>query len=158
MEGDGSSPDDATPRAGSPLPAPTEAPQEIRSERAPPALSIEYREAALFFRGPVPPPGAMRAYEEITPGAADRILTMAENEAAHRQRTESRGQLFGFLLGLVPLVGAIALLLLEKAVSGLAALVSALAVLCAIFVINRRSRRDSLAPAPPPAGQHGPQG
>jgi len=30
--------------------------------------------------GPIPPPEQLRAYEQIVPGAANRILTMAEQE------------------------------------------------------------------------------
>ena len=32
------------------------------------------------FSGPIPPPNIMRGYEEILPGAADRILSMAERQ------------------------------------------------------------------------------
>ncbi|MBM3493745.1 MAG: DUF2335 domain-containing protein [Armatimonadetes bacterium] len=41
------------------------------------------------FIGPLPPPEALRLYEETLPGAADRIIAMAEQQAAHRQRIES---------------------------------------------------------------------
>ena len=63
------------------------------------------------FSGPIPPPNIIKGYEDILPGAADRIITMAENQAKHRQQmealmihSESRdgllGILFAFLLGL----------------------------------------------------------
>lgn len=34
----------------------------------------------MRYEGPIPPPSVVRAYEEILPGAADRILAMAERE------------------------------------------------------------------------------
>ena len=40
------------------------------------------------FSGPVPPPDALAKYDDIVPGAAERILQMAENEAAARIRLE----------------------------------------------------------------------
>lgn len=42
------------------------------------------------YRGPLPQPEAMREYESALPGAADRILSMAERQAAHRIDIENR--------------------------------------------------------------------
>lgn len=56
------------------------------------------------FSGPMPPPSILSGYEKILPGAADRILSMAEKQSAHRQKmeekmikTESRDSLLGVL-------------------------------------------------------------
>ena len=40
------------------------------------------------FQGPIPPPSVLEAYEKILPGAAERILKMAENQSTHRQEIE----------------------------------------------------------------------
>ncbi len=40
------------------------------------------------FKGPIPPPAVLEAYESLVPGAAQRILKMAENQASHRQEIE----------------------------------------------------------------------
>jgi uncharacterized membrane protein len=40
------------------------------------------------FVGPIPPPDVMEEYNRVLPGAAERILAMAENQLAHRQRVE----------------------------------------------------------------------
>ncbi len=37
-----------------------------------------------WFKGPIPPPEAFGQYEQIVPGAGDRILAMAEREQAQR--------------------------------------------------------------------------
>ena len=37
------------------------------------------------YRGPLPQPDALGEYERILPGAADRILSMAESQSRHRQ-------------------------------------------------------------------------
>ena len=60
--------------------------------------SIEERS----FRGPLPPPDVMRGYEDIVPGAADRILAMAEKEQQHRFDCEKKiikGSIFESRLG-----------------------------------------------------------
>ncbi len=36
------------------------------------------------YSGPLPQPAMLKGFEEIVPGAADRILSMAEREQAHR--------------------------------------------------------------------------
>ncbi len=38
--------------------------------------------------GPLPPPELLAAYENIVPGAANRLLTSAEERAKHRQSVE----------------------------------------------------------------------
>lgn len=43
-----------------------------------------------FHRGPIPSPEVLQEYDKICPGAADRIISMAENQSAHRQKLESQ--------------------------------------------------------------------
>lgn len=68
----------------------------------------------MSFEGPLPPPEILSHYEDITPGLADRIVALAENEAKHRHEMDAnivhagvenqkqqiaiikRGQFFGF--------------------------------------------------------------
>lgn len=61
----------------------------------------------VTYSGPLPPPSAMAEYERVLPGAAERILVMAEKAAAHHQAIDVqaqkligqdvlRGQLLGF--------------------------------------------------------------
>jgi hypothetical protein len=89
------------------------------------------------FAGPLPPPEAFDAYERVLPGAADRILKMAENQATHRQGLERRaltGDLIKAMMGTVlayitfagAMAGAVYLLANDKPLYGLAALVTAL--------------------------------
>jgi len=69
-----------------------------------------------YFVGPLPSPEVFGQYDQILPGAAERILVMAEKQAEHRQfiekkiiNTGSRDSMFGiifaFLLGAIT-VGA----------------------------------------------------
>ena len=63
------------------------------------------------FQGPIPPPQILQQYEQIVPGAAERILKMAENQSKHRHTmekkiinanisNEKKGLNFGFIIGL----------------------------------------------------------
>lgn len=42
------------------------------------------------FRGPIPHPDILKGYERIAKGSANRIISMAENEAKHRHEIETR--------------------------------------------------------------------
>ena len=79
----------------------------------------EVREVVLqaAFSGPLPPPSMFGKYDDVLPGAADRILAMAERQAAHRQEWETsalrseqkdstRGQWLGFIISLGALTAA----------------------------------------------------
>lgn len=72
-----------------------------------------------FFEGPIPPPVILEGYEQICPGAADRILKMAESVTDHVNKLErdaveakhkevARGQRFGFSIGALALVSSVA--------------------------------------------------
>jgi uncharacterized membrane protein len=90
-----------------------------------------------LHQGPLPRPDDFAAYERVLPGAADRILKMAEKQAGHRQILERRsvsGDLVKAMMGTVlayiafggSMYGAVYLLLHDKPVESLAALVTAL--------------------------------
>ena len=77
---------------------------------------------SAHYQGPIPPPDFLRKYEEIVPGAANRILTMAESNNTHliqhqaelllAHKKESQyvfvskllGQFFGFVLFIIALI------------------------------------------------------
>jgi uncharacterized membrane protein len=98
----------------------------------PPQPQVIASHQQLITQGPIPVSQEFKAYNDTLPGAADRILSMAEAEAGNRHRkdqlqleTESglsklestsktRGQWFSFLLalgglGLAAFFGAIGL-------------------------------------------------
>lgn len=43
------------------------------------------------WSGPVPPPAALRGYEDVLEGSANRIITMAESEMAHSHKVQAQG-------------------------------------------------------------------
>lgn len=67
------------------------------------------------FSGPIPPPNIIAGYENVAPGSADRIITMAETQAKHRQtletmeaKAEARDSLLGILFAFILGIGSIA--------------------------------------------------
>ena len=93
----------------------------------------------MRYQGPIPPVEDFAGYERILPGAADRILKMAETQAGRRQTQERRavtGDLIKAMMGTIlayitfagAMAGAVYLLANDKPLYGLAALVTALGV------------------------------
>lgn len=87
-------------------------------------------------------------FNEIIPNGADRIVAMAESQQRHRQaleasvvsgnvKAQSRGQWFGFILGLVGIGGGIGLIAFDKSTQGLVAVVGSIAGLATVFVLGK---------------------
>lgn len=104
--------------------------------------------------GPLPSPDAVQRYEQVLPGAADRIMKLIESQAEHRMdmetslvegalRTERLGQVFG--LSIVVLVFAVSAWLIDggHGISGTVLGVTDLVALIAVFL---RGRGDSSQP------------
>ncbi|MCP4674196.1 MAG: DUF2335 domain-containing protein [Deltaproteobacteria bacterium] len=118
---------------------------------APKATRVSLTQVSAF-QGPLPPPEVLRSYEAACPGAAERILAMAEGQIAHRQdvekqlvasrcRVQDRGPLLGFVMGvLVISIGGICLWQ-GKDIAGLVALVGALAAVVIPFVYGKRHQK-----------------
>jgi uncharacterized membrane protein len=45
---------------------------------------------SVQFSGPMPPPSLLEKYEAILPGAAERMMKMAENQSQHRHQIETK--------------------------------------------------------------------
>lgn len=61
-------------------------------DQVPDPARREIRQLFLAFaryQGPLPPPQMFRDYEDVLPGAADRIIAMTEKEQSHRHRWEA---------------------------------------------------------------------
>ena len=123
-----------------------------------PAGVTEHVRIAQHFEissGPLPQPETLSGYEAIVPGAADRILRMAESHLAHRHDQESahlradtklegRGQWMAFLVAVVALVGGMGLLAFDKSVASLATTITVVAGIIALLVSSRwRAARTS---------------
>jgi uncharacterized membrane protein len=57
---------------------------------APPGQVVTVQQTLEGFTGPIPPPAVLAGYEQVLPGAANRIITMAERQSEHRQSLEQQ--------------------------------------------------------------------
>jgi uncharacterized membrane protein len=86
------------------------------NNRLPPGgRQVQLVQETQIHQGPIPSPQDFAAYERVLPGAADRILKMAETQATHRQGLERfavQGDFFkammGTVLGYIAFAGAMA--------------------------------------------------
>jgi uncharacterized membrane protein len=115
---------------------------------APRAQQAQYlRQVVQEFSGPLPPPNLLDGYENIVPGAAARILTLAEEEAVHRRRMERgfaryRGwSLFAAsLIALVALVGGLYLTATGHSTEGLVVVLVEIGTLVTVFLVSQFRR------------------
>jgi len=72
----------------------------------------------VHWSGPLPTPQALQHFEQVIPGGASRILSMAEQEQAHRIASQAkaleaqiadnkRGQWLGAIIGVIAVGGAV---------------------------------------------------
>lgn len=54
----------------------------------PERVSLVHQHTQVSYSGPLPPPATMQGYEDVVPGAAERILAMAEKQLDHRMHLE----------------------------------------------------------------------
>ena len=103
------------------------------------------------FSGPLPPPEILAAYKNILPDAPERIFSMAEKQQHHQVALEEiitksdikradRGLIFGFILFLILIGGAIYLFAMEKNIGGYIFIFSSIAAAIVTFVRVGRER------------------
>jgi uncharacterized membrane protein len=108
---------------------------------------------ATSFSGPIPPPELLKQYDEIIPNGANRILTMAESQSAHRielekiviegdDRRANWGLVCGFTFGLIVFALSFILILYGHDWAGVALATTDLVVLVGTFVYGTRVRRQ----------------
>ncbi|HLA85096.1 MAG TPA: DUF2335 domain-containing protein [Thermoguttaceae bacterium] len=149
-------------------------PRQLSPDMSPePKLSILAQQKTLIhhqssFSGPIPSPADLKAYNEIEPGLADRIVKMAEAQSQHRQSLESQviisdirrswgGLIAGFIVAMTGLVGGIFLIHQGHDSAGVALVGTSLASIIGVFVYGTHSRKDERLrkanPSSPPQGE-----
>lgn len=103
------------------------------------------------YSGPLPPPEILAQFEQIIPGAAERILRMAEEQSAHRRSLEAiviksdisrskAGQLLGFIIAITGLLIAGLVSVFGNTVAGSIIGVSTLTSIVGVFMYGYKSR------------------
>jgi uncharacterized membrane protein len=115
-----------------------------------------YAAQLSYWSGPTPSPEVLRQYEEILPGAADRIISMAERQSEHRQQLETTalgngheralfGAKLGFTLGAMAIAGGLWLATHGQELGGYAVMLATVTGLAGVFVYGRSSTKKELA-------------
>ncbi|MDX1950616.1 MAG: DUF2335 domain-containing protein [Verrucomicrobiota bacterium] len=143
--------------------------EQIIQEKAPDVLkaipgnkrqdlaSIQIEEHRIEMRAsPLPHPAELAAYDQIIPNGADRIMKMAENQAAHRIAIENKvissqqsqaffGQVCGLVIGLSGLAMATFAAVSGQPVFGGVIGGTTLVSLVGTFVYSRKTQQRELA-------------
>ena len=61
--------------------------------------NMRVTEVSQSFSGPLPPPEILRKFDEVVPGAAERIIKMAEDQSIHRKELEKNSLVGVFMYG-----------------------------------------------------------
>jgi len=103
--------------------------------------------------GPLPHPQVLAGYEQICPGAADRIISMAEKQSDHRQGLEKKvtasnidnekmGMYFAFLALLAFLIVGTVLLMCDKELAGLITLIATGGVFIGNYILTKKKEKE----------------
>jgi len=105
------------------------------------------------YEGIFPPPMFLKGYEEVLPGAADRIFALTENNARNRieinnkkleieSRNSLLGLIFGFTITLSFLVGSVYLIAGGQQIAGTVIGTLDLVSLVSVFVIGTKQKKE----------------
>lgn len=129
-------------------------PPRDREVGAPHPSSVESRDGdsttyfGIQYSGPLPPPAMLRGYDDVLPGAADRIVSLVERQQEHRhametqhlvgsQRAETRGMIAAVAIAVFVSGGGMVLAWNGRELAGLVSVIAPLTALVSVFVIGR---------------------
>jgi len=131
---------------------PTGSPEELEGELDEEERVIIQRVLRYLkyeFSGPLPHPRILEQYDEVLPGLAERIVTMAEKEQGHRHAMDrgimglfSRGQWFGFIMGIVTLLLGSWLLYEGRDLSGFGIVIVGIGSIIASLLFGRQKEKQ----------------
>jgi uncharacterized membrane protein len=107
------------------------------------------------FQGPLPHPEILAGYDNVLPGAADRIISMAEKNQAHRHELEAKvipagilseriGQILAFVLYLAALGSGTYLVASGKDTVGVVEMLGATATFAALYFKGQAEKKREL--------------
>lgn len=133
-----------------------------RIEQMPPeSQKLVFKAVKSSFSGPLPHPEIMKGYEEVVPGAAQRILDMAEKRMDHRMNLESRDMdlahnsldkefnlaktslILGGIMGLILIIACIVLVYNDKTIEGFSMLIPIVSALIVKKKFDKKRHQDS---------------
>ena len=107
---------------------------------------------AASFSGPLPPPSTLERYEQIAPGAAERVIAMAERNQAHRHALETaavhheiqisnRGQVCALIVALTGISAGAYIASLGQPVAGSGVVGGVIATIAVTYLKTHHDRR-----------------
>ncbi len=125
-------------------------------DKTPPAPPVKQEQQSslvargIRFEGPLPPPAVLEGYEQIVPGAAERLIALVEADAKHQRDLEfatinaetnglRRGQILGAIVVLAALGVAAFCAYLGHETSALTIGGTTVISLATAFVLGRRT-------------------
>jgi uncharacterized membrane protein len=100
---------------------------------------------SLMYSGPLPTSGEFQGYEKALPGAANRILVIAEKESEHRHDIEKkelkikgRGQIFALVISILSLTAVGLSIYFSQPIASIAPTIIAITGLTSIFINKSR--------------------
>jgi uncharacterized membrane protein len=114
---------------------------------------VQITQAFHAFSGPLPPPEVLKKFDEIVPGAAERIMKMAEGQFVHRTELEKKvidsgiarekwGQIMGFLIAIVGLIVSGLIAIYGNALAGGIIGIGTLCSLVGVFMYGSKARSE----------------
>jgi len=108
-------------------------------------IAQQQHSQSLMYIGSLPTSKEFSGYEQALPGAAHRILSMAEDEAEHRRKNEEKivqhsikksglGQIFAFIIAIVSMGLVFFSILKGEPLAAIVPAIVALSSLAAVFV------------------------
>ena len=107
------------------------------------------------FSSPIPPPNILKGYNDIIPNGAERIIAQSEIQLNHRINLENfavkaelkqsgRGQIFGFILGVIVLgLATILALYGHETIAGIFG-TTTIGALVTVFVLGQKAQNKDL--------------
>jgi uncharacterized membrane protein len=107
------------------------------------------QEVSVSYQGPLPTSREFEGYEQVLPGAADRILAMTEKEAEHRRKNQDklvnasikysgRGQIFALVISILSIIGVGLSIYFSAPIASIAPAIIAVTGLASIFINKNR--------------------
>lgn len=101
------------------------------------------------FSGPIPDPEQLKAYNEVAPGMADRILQMTEEEQKHRFMIErckiraiARGQYTAFVIVILLIAAGVACALSDHHVIAGTIFTTTIIGTASVFLLGRKTVKE----------------
>jgi uncharacterized membrane protein len=131
-------------------------PQEVKPKVRRLIEQVAYSQTRqTVVSGPLPASDELAKYEQIAPGAANRLITLVEQQSSHRISIETfviksqqwqsfAGQILGFLVAIAFLVGAVYTVVHGFAIAGTIIGSLDLIGLVTVFVLGRNTQKQNL--------------